>query len=452
MRQTCLFSRAVFSGMLLILSACAVPRTAAPAPSAQTQSTAAPALAAKKYEPVVAGIWSGPEHDNLVKVAAEYEKQTGNKVIIEEIPRETLKDKLNTVLLSGGSDYDVIYISGDWIPEYDAANVLLPFNDLISNKAVADPALNLNDKQPGLDYGTVNGKIYGYPSEGDTAWLWYREDLLKAKGIAVPQTWEEFAVAAKALNNPPEIYGAVIGGKRDEALWDFMHYLYSSGGEVVDPKTFEVKFNSPESVAALTYWSDLRNKLKLTSPDVTNFGYNEILQALQQGKAAMGIEWMAAAKDLTDCGTSPKVCDKLKFTLVPGRKGADGKIVRAQGASQWAWSIPKASKNSEGAYKFIEWLTGNTGAKLWALNGGIPSNTSVLKDPDVVKAVPQFGLLAEAMPYRHLLVNTTVTAAITDAAHEAAAIAIAGSKDPKIAADEAAAKMAEALKKGGYLK
>ena len=56
----------------------------------------------------------------------------------------------------------------------------------------------------------------------------------------------------------------------------------------------------------------------------------------------------------------------------------------------------------EAAYKFIEWLVGGPGAKLWALNGGIPSNTAALSDPEVVAAVPQFELLAEAMPYRHI--------------------------------------------------
>lgn len=428
----------------LIASACAPPPANRPA--------AAPAAQPANNEPIVVAVWSGPEHDNVVKVAAEYEKATGAKVTIEELPRESYKDKLNTVLLGGASDYDAIYISGDWIPEYDAAGVLMPFGDFIKDPKVAGADLKLDDKQPGLDYATVNGKVYGYPSEGDTAWMWYREDLLKAKNIPVPTTWEEYLAAAQALNDPPNVYGALVGGKRDEALWDFMHYLYAMGGEVVDPKTFEVKFNSPTSVKALEYWVDLRNKHKLTSPDVTNFGYNEIFAALQQGKAALGVQWMAATKDLTDCKVSPNVCDKLKYTFVPGIKGADGKVSRGQGASSWAWSIPKAAKNPVGAYKFIEWLTGNVGAKMWALNGGIPSNIAVLKDPDVVKQIPQFALLAEIMPDRHLLANTTVSATLADAAHEAAAAAMAGTKSPQDAADAAAAKMTEALKKAGYLK
>ena len=84
----------------------------------------------------------------------------------------------------------------------------------------------------------------------------YRKDLLEAKGIAVPQTWDEYLAAAKALNNPPEIYGAVIGAKPDEALWDFMFYLYSFGGEILD-ENFKPIINNEKGVAALTFYADL---------------------------------------------------------------------------------------------------------------------------------------------------------------------------------------------------
>ncbi len=458
-------NRKVFrQGILLItvftmLAACVAPpatnTNTAPAQPAPTvaKEAAAPAASAtnKKYEPITVGIWSGPEHDNLVKVAAEYEKQTGNKIVIEEIAREALQEKITAVLLAGGSDYDAVYISGDWIPGLVAAEGLQPLNPFIDNKAVADSGLNLRDKQPGLDYASINGKIYGFPSEGDTAWFWYREDLLKAKGIAVPTTWDEVYEAAKKLNDPSNVYGIVIGAKRDEAAWDFMHYFYSFGAEVWDAQNKKVIFNNEAGLKAMNFYARLM-KEKLTPPDVTTYGYNEILAALQQGKAAMGVEWMAATKDLTDCTVSPKVCNKLKFTFIPGDKGPDGKPIRGQGASSWAWSIPKGSKNSEAAYKFVEWLTGNSGAKLWALNGGIPSNTAVLQDAEVVKLIPQFKMLGEIMPYRHLLPNTTVTPAIADAFHEAVSSVIAGTKEPKAAMDDTAAKMTEALTKGGYTK
>jgi multiple sugar transport system substrate-binding protein len=202
---------------------------------------------------------------------------------------------------------------------------------------VASPDLDLAVFEPAIDVFKFDGKVYAFPSEGDTAWLFYRKDLLDEAGIEVPQTWDEFYEAAKTLNNPPDLYGAVIGAKPDEAMWDFMHYLYSHGGNILDENN-NVVINNEQGVAALTFYSNLL-KEGLTPPDVATYGYNEILTTLQQGKAAMGVEWMAATQTLQDCEQSPAVCQDgeplLQYVLVPGRMGDDGQVQRGQGASQW---------------------------------------------------------------------------------------------------------------------
>jgi multiple sugar transport system substrate-binding protein len=271
----------------------------------------------------------------------------------------------------------------------------------------------------------------------------------------VPQTWDEFREAAIAMtkdedgDGTPEVYGAVIGAKRDEAFWDFMHVFYGFGGKTLDAD-YNVVVNNETGVNALTFYSNLLLQDKVVPPDVTTYGYNEILTALQQGRVAMAIQWMAGTQTLLDCEQSPLVCDKLDYTLLPGHL-ENGEVVRGFGASQWGWIVPAASGNQEGAYKFVEWLTGPDGAKLWGLNGGIPSNSLALADPEVVEQVPQFGLLAEAMPYRNLMPATTVTAELFDALMEATHNTVAGAVAPKEALDGAAQRMTEALKQAGYI-
>lgn len=455
----------VFAVIVLILTACAPAATPTVAPAEPTQPVSQPATAAApttapeqpstgQLPPIVVACWSGPEHDNLVKVAAEYEKATGNKVTVEEIARESYFDKLTTTFIAGSSDYDVAYVSSDWPPAWIKANALMDLDQFINDPNVVDKNFNLSDYEPAIDTFKFDGKVYAFPSEGDTAWMWYRKDLLEAKGIAVPQTWDEYLAAAKALNNPPELYGAVIGAKPDEALWDFMFYLYSFGGDVLD-KDFKPIINNDAGVAALTFYSDLLRTEKVVPPDVNTYGYNEILTSLQEGKAALGIEWMAATQTLTDCTQSPKVCKDgqplLGYTFVPGYKQADGTIVHGTGGSSWGWVIPSGSKNGEAAYKFIEWLTGPTGGKMWALNGGIPSNQKVLTDPEVVAQIPQFKMLGEVMPIRHLVPSTTVTSDMVTAIDEAVVAAVTGTQDPKAALDDCAAKMTDLLKNAGYI-
>jgi len=421
------------------------------APPVETEAPAEPA--AGMYPEIVVACWSGPEHDNLVKVAAEYEKKTGNKVIVEEIAREAYFDKLTTTFVAGGSDYDAAYFSSDWPPAWVKADGLHDLSVYINDPNIAMPGMDISVFKPAIDFFTFDGKIYAFPSEGDTAWLWYRKDILDAKGIKVPETWDEYLAAAQQLNNPPEMYGTVIGAKPDEALWDFMFYLFGFGGEILD-KDNKVVINNEAGVKALTFYSELLTKEKVVPPDVNTYGYNEILTTLQEGKSALGIEWMAATQTLQDCAQSPKVCKDgqplLQYTEIPGLKQDDGTIKRSTGGSQWGWGIPTGAPNPEAAYKFIEWLTSKEGATLWALNGGIPSNTEALSDPAVVAEIPQFELLAKVMPYRQIVPPTTVTADLVTVIDEAIVAAVTGTKPPQQALDDAAAKMKQLLEDAGY--
>ena len=453
----------------MILSACTPPAPVAPAAPVEPAAPAAPAAPAepaattqpaapaepagpKAYDPIVVAIWSGPEHDNLVKVAADYETATGNKVIVEEIARESYYEKLTTTFVGGGSDYDAAYIMSDWPPAWIKAEALQDMNQYFENKDIISADFNLDNLMPTANAFLHDGKIYAFPSEGDTAWLWYRKDLLEAKGIAVPETWEDFLAAAEALNNPPEMYGAVIAAKPDEAWWDFGYYLFGLGGDVLDENN-KVIVNNEAGLNALTYYADLKAK-GVTAPDVATYGYNEVLTSLQEGKAAMGIQWMAATMTFADCTLSPKVCkdgvSQLAYAMPPGVKQADGTIKRHVSGSQWGWGIPTGAKNGEAAYKFIEWLTGVEGAKLWAINGGIPSNSVALADPEVAKLVPQFALLAEVMPFRSIFPVRTVTPEIMVVFNEAITAAVSGAKTPKEALDSAAVKMQELLTGAGY--
>lgn len=411
---------------------------------------------ARSYPPIVVAIWSGPEHDNLVKTARVYEEKFGRQVIIEEIAREALRDKITTTLVSGSDAYDVIYIDTAWVPEYVQAGLLQPLDPFISDPQVADPGLNLAEKSTGLDALRVGGKIYGFPSEGDTAYLFYRADLLSQAGLGVPQTWDEYLQAALKMQaqrraaGQRDFYGAVIGARVDEAAWDFTHFFHGHGARVLDEQMRPV-VNSPEGVRALTFYSDLLNKHRVVPPDVASYGYSEILTTFQQGRAGLAVEWIAAWATIADPIQSPRIAGKWGYAKQPGYV-KNGKILRGYGASQWGWAIPIWSGKKEAAYKFIEWLTSCEGAKIWALNGGIPTNLCALTDPEVLNKAPHFELLAEMFPDRHLLPLTTVTFELFTIFGEAANAAVTATRTPREALDEAAARMTEALKRAGYLR
>lgn len=403
--------------------------------------------------PIVVAMWSGPEYENLIDVVGKYEAETGKQVIVEEIAREAFFDRLSTTIATGGTSYDVMYVMSDFIPTYVAAEGLQDFNTFFENPDVVSPDFDLNDYGLAIDFFTIEGKLYALPSEGDTAWMWYRVDLLEEAGLEPPETWEEYYEAAKTLNDPDNgVYGAVIGASYDEAWWDFQYYLFGMGGQVLNPD-HSVAINDETGVEAFSYYARLVEE-GLTPPDVSTYGYVEVSETLSRGNAALGMQWMAATQDLTSCETS--ICDDdgnplLAYTLVPGVRRDDGSIERNTGGSQWSWAIPKASENKLEAYKFLEWLTGYEGAKQWALNGGIPNNIRALRDPEVVEKIPQFSLLAEVMPYRHIFPVLTVSPEMMVATNEAIVAAVTGANDPQHVANDLAARYEELLREGGYI-
>ena len=97
--------------------------------------------------------------------------------------------------MGGGGAFDVIYMSADWMPAFIAAGGLAPFDEYIDRMA-AD-FLNVDDLEPSVSNLTFDGSIYGFPSEGDTAWLFYRTDLLAEAGLEPPQTMDEMLAAAR---------------------------------------------------------------------------------------------------------------------------------------------------------------------------------------------------------------------------------------------------------------
>ncbi len=412
-----------------------------PSPAEPTTGASAPPAA---LEPITVAIYSGPEADNLKKTAAAYTATTGGQVTVEDLARDGYLEKVRITLVGGGPDYDVVLLGADWMPGLVAANSLEPLDAYLGDPAFQTPDFVKADVEAAMEFAKFNGAVFGLPTEGDTAWLWYREDLLNAAGIKPPETMEELRAAARALTTADR-YGLVIGGRRDEIMYDFIHYFFPFGGRFYDPTTYDVEVNDAAAVEALTFYASLV-KEKVVPPDVTQYGYNEILTALQQDKAAMGIEWMAATRDLTSCDTSPKVCKTLKYKTVPVKDPAKP----GYGGSQSAWSVPAGSVHKASAYRFIQWLVGRDGAKTWALNGGIPSNVTVLADPEVVAEVPQFALLAKVLPHRQILPVNTVSAELVNAFADAASAGLSGA-DPQTVLDEAAVKMEKALREAGYL-
>ena len=426
-----------------VLAGCAPAATPTPVPPTPT---AVPPTPIPPPKPITVAVWV-TDAPAVQKAAEAYEKETGGKVTVEEIAREVLREKEVTTLMAKTGAYDVLWVPSEWIAELAEGGFLQPLDELMANAKLPQP-----DKADWASPGAVEsykykGKLYGFPVSMDTQFLYYRTDLIDKP----PDTWEEYLEVAKKFTKD-DMYGTTLFGKLPESIaWDFIAYLWSFGGVLLD-ENFHPQVNSKEGVEALTYFVDLLRKHEVVPPGVPTYEYPEVLAAFQQGKVAMCIQWNAAYGDFASEEKSPLIYDKFAVAKLPGRKMADGSIHRKVGGHVWGFVVDANSKNTEDAYRFLVYLTGMEGLKYFPTDGASinVNSKAVLTDPEMVKAHPEFPFLNEVLEDMQLWPNATVTHDVILALATEASAALVGTKSPQQAMDDANAAMDELMRKAGY--
>ncbi|MEM4408221.1 MAG: extracellular solute-binding protein [Candidatus Caldarchaeum sp.] len=248
------------------------------------------------------------------------------------------------------------------------------------------------------EYPQGSGRYYGIPALADTQVLVYRSDLYshvdvqldyKAKtgrGLEVPRTWSELLLQARFFKESPWVKGGYVAtwrGKRgyDEISTQWNQILWSFGGELWDPGTLRVNgvLNSPQGVVALEF----ARELFLTGPNegAYNFGFDEVVDSLCRGEAAIGNIWFALAHRFLDRERC-KYSDRLAFGILPGE------VRHAISLGGQGISVSAYSKNKEAALFFIKWFESEEVQMEWARLGGTSARSSVLKSDVFIGAAP----------------------------------------------------------------
>jgi len=196
----------------------------------------------------------GKELEVLYSQLDVFMKQNPNiKVSVMPMPNSSTErhDLYVTYLASGEKEPTVLMLDVIWPAEF------APYlEDLSADKDFFE----LDKFLPGtVKAATVDGKIVAIPWFTDAGMLYYRKDLLEKYGFKnPPKTWDELVTMAKTITaKEKNIQGFVWQGARYEGLvCDFMEYLISFGGDVLDDNG-NVIVNSPAAVKALQFMVDM---------------------------------------------------------------------------------------------------------------------------------------------------------------------------------------------------
>ncbi|MGC3953577.1 MAG: sugar ABC transporter substrate-binding protein [Propionicimonas sp.] len=366
--------------------------------------------------------------DQIQASLPEFESKTGIKVNITSLNEDQVSQQLRVEFGAANSTTDVFLFR----PLQDAAQFVNNGWILDITDKVADADYDWKDFGEAAQQAMTSreGKIIAAPVATARQMLFYRKDLLDAKGVAVPTNLDELKAAAAKLKDG-DTAGICLRGQRAQAVTTFGQFLYAfngewnAGGEPYGNATI----NSPEAVKALTYYGDL---LRESGPaGVLNMSWAECSALFEQGKAAMYIEGDDRWPEFTDPEKSTLTTEQVGYAKSPAKTSA----VTAQ-----ALGISTFSDNQDGAWEFVKWATSKEMAAKMQGVGVMGARTSAwdaqeTKDffpAEVVEAV-QWGN-ANGVPYERPRIVKVGEA--RDAIGQALVTAIEGG-DVQAAADTA---------------
>jgi multiple sugar transport system substrate-binding protein len=233
--------------------------------------------------------------------------------------------------------------------------------------------------------------LYSIPYTMGMRVLGYRIDLYEKEGIkSYPKTIPELLDVAIKLNKEGISGYGMVAGTNLYCVTEWLHFLWAFGGQLLewDGEKFKISFNDERGIAALQFWSDLRNKYKVVQASATEDGLSEIISLGQQGVIAMGTFYTSWVIQMNDPSKS-KVPGKWWCGVVPYHPDYAKPDTLRTALSGWGASINKASKNKEAAWEFVKFIARpDVQLKLSLQAQTAPAQISVLDHPDYIKAFP----------------------------------------------------------------
>ncbi len=301
-----------------------------------------------------------PEVATLKKMIQAFEKENPTiKVKMEVIPYGDYETKIRTALAAGNPP-DVIGLDGPTLAAYAHQEAVIPLDkymEIDGNKEdIAAPV---------LESLTYKGQIYAAPLNDASIAMFYNKKLFEKNGVELPSknpnepwTWEQVLQAAQKINDPKnKIYGIDPGwglGEGEGSTFVKLPFIWQAGGEILSPDGTEVKgyLDSPESKKALSFFASLYNEYKVAPKETPP-------EAFETGKLGIIVNGPWAISGFASSHPEFKLGENWDIAPLWN----DAKQVTPNGS--WNMAITKGSKHPDEAWKFVSWVTGVEGAKMW---------------------------------------------------------------------------------------
>ena len=373
------------------------------------------------------------ETATFTAVAKRCNDELGGRFRIEQrsLPKAADDQRLQLARRLTGNDrtLDLMALDVVWTAEFAEAGWALPLSEDPAGQAEADATDNT---LPGpLETAKWQDKLFAAPVTTNTQLLWYRADLVAPP----PDTWDGMVAEATRLHAEGKPSWIAVQAKQYEGLvvW-FNTLLESAGGQVLSDDGKRVTLTDTAEHRAATIKALQIIKAVATAPgadpSVTQTDEGTARLALEQGKAALEVNWPFVfasmlenavkggvpflplnqkpelAGSINDAGTFSPTDDQFTvafdaskevfgFAPYPGVIAGQPTRVTLGGLNI---AVAKTTRHPAEAFEAVRCIRNLENQKYTSIEGGLPAvRTSLYSDPEFQKKYPQYEIIRDQL-------------------------------------------------------
>ncbi|MDR2760194.1 MAG: sugar ABC transporter substrate-binding protein [Spirochaetaceae bacterium] len=302
------------------------------------------------------------EKDALESIIREYEAlNPGITVLLTHRPYEVMAGELLNPA-DEAPPPDILGLDSHWLYELVRLEMLEPLEPYKKGGAELEKAQVFPDEKQG-EY-----ENWAVPLVSFMAPLFYNSALLEAAGFdRPPKTRGEFLSYAKALTDPPRVYGMTLAlsPENPQGLYrDIFSWIWASGVEFT-PET-ALNFTHPAVIETLDFLNQLYQE-GLLSPSPFTKPEEEKRREFTEGRAAMMVGSVPEINRIME--GNPALSFGIS-TIPSADKYLDRPVF---GLTTWYAGISRESRHKDEAWAFLSFLTGRR-SFLAAMAHAVPGN------------------------------------------------------------------------------
>ena len=186
------------------------------------------------------------------------------------------------------------------------------------------------------------------------------------------------------------------GAEYEGGVCDGCEFIWTHGGNILDPNdSSKVVVDSPQAAAGLATERSMIESGVAPQP-VTTYKEDESAGTFLNGDAIFLRNWPYVYALLSDPAESKVRPEQVGVSELPSADGEPGNGT----VGDQPFYINATSKNQDGAWEFIKFMTAPEQQKLRAVEGSfLPTLTSLYDDQEIQESVPVVALAKEALQH-----------------------------------------------------